>query len=288
MATFQPERAAAVLVTGGFGRVGRALRALLPENRAGGLPILWHGRQAGPGVDLAWDIGADRSVALPRRLIILHLAGRTLGSEPDLAENRRVTEALCQAARAAAACHVFVMSSAAVYAPGPLALHEADAPAPVSPYGRAKLAAERVAAETLPGPDLTVLRLANLAGADALLGNVRADVPVLLDPIAGQSGGPERSYIGPRALSAVLLALVARANGGEALPAVLNVAQPGVIAMADLLDARGQAWSFGPPRAGAIGRVVLATGLVQSLVALRPATARGLIADLDSVAGWQR
>ena len=273
--------ATGLLVTGASGRIGRALRAILPDNKAGDLPILWHGRRAGPGIDLVWDIGVNPPMTLPKGLIILHLAGRTVGNAQELDENRRAAAALCQAAPTA---HVFLMSSAAVYAPGPAPLTEADVPAPISPYGQAKLAAERAAA----GPGVTILRLANLAGADALLGNVRAGYPVVLDPIAGQAGGPERSYIGPRVLTAVLLGLVARVAAGQTLPPVLNLAQPGVIAMADLLDARGQPWSFGPERAAAVARVVLATGLLQSLFPLPQATPAGLVADLDSVPGWPR
>ena len=273
--------ATGLLVTGASGRIGRALRAILPDNKAGDLPILWHGRRAGPGIDLVWDIGVNPPMTLPKGLIILHLAGRTVGNAQELDENRRAAAALCQAAPTA---HVFLMSSAAVYAPGPAPLTEADEPAPSIPYGRAKLAAERAAA----GLGVTILRLANLAGADALLGNVRAGYPVVLDPIAGQAGGPERSYIGPRVLTAVLLGLVARVAAGQTLPPVLNLAQPGVIAMADLLDARGQPWSFGPERAAAVARVVLATGLLQSLFPLPQATPAGLVADLDSVPGWPR
>ena len=280
VATWQPDRSAAVLVTGANGRIGRALRAVLPENRAAGLPILWHGRQAGPGVDLVWDIGTNPPVVLPKGLIILHLAGRPTG---DVANHALATEAVCHAANAAAARHVFVMSSAAVYAPGPEALREDAAPGPVSDYGRAKLAAEQVAHRVLQGPGLTLLRLANVAGADALLGGCVPGRVVVLDPVAGQAGGPERSYIGPRVLADVLVGLVARVVAGRDLPLVLNVAQPRVIAMADLLAARGQPWAFGPVRAAAIARVVVDTSLLQSLISVPVATAAGLVADMDGV-----
>ncbi len=277
--------ATGLLITGANGRIGRALRAICAENRMSGLPILWHGRQEGPGVDVVWDIGKNPLAALPQGLIVLHLAGVTTGTAQDLAENARVTQAVCQAARAADALHVLVMSSAAVYAPGPDALTEADRPAPISPYGHAKLEAERVALASLPQGRVTLLRLANLAGADALLGGCRPGQTVTLDPIAGQAGGPERSYIGPRALARVLSELVALSD----LPAVLNLAQPGTVAMADLLTARGQPWTFGPPRAAAVPRVVLATdrlAALMPLVPLTPATPSGLIDDLASVAGW--
>ncbi len=269
-----------MLVTGANGRIGRALRAVLPESRAAGLPILWHGRETGPWVDLAWDIGTNPPVVLPRGLIILHLAGRIVG---DVANYALTTEAVIRAANAAGVLHVFVMSSAAVYAPGPEALREDDVPGPISDYGRAKLAAEGVAQRVLQGPGLTLLRLANVAGADALLGGCLPGRAVLLDPVAGLSGGPERSYIGPRVLACVLEALVARVVVGQDLPLVLNVAQPGVIAMADLLVARGQPWAFGPLRAAAVARVVLDTSLLQSLIALPMATAAGLVADMAGV-----
>jgi hypothetical protein len=82
-----------------------------------------------------------------------------------------------------------------------------------------------------------------------------------------------------------LAALVTQAGR---LPAVINLAQPGVIAMADLLAARGQPWCFGPPRAGAVARVVLATDVLAGLVPLPPASAASVVADLDSVPGWPR
>ena len=282
MTFFPSDSAACVLVTGASGRIGRMLRALWRDNRAGNLPVLWHGRRAGPGVDLVWDIGAEPAPGLPRGMIILHLAGRTTGSASELDDNRRATGALCRAARASAAAHVLVMSSAAVYPPGPLPIAETTRPAPVSPYGQAKLAAEQ-AATRLGGPGLTVLRLANLAGADALLGNVRADIPSVLDPVEGQPGGPERSYIGPLVLARVLQSLLTRVASGHVLPDVINLAQPGVIAMADLLNARGQRWSFGPVRAGVVARVALDTALLQGLMPVPMATPAGLIADLDAL-----
>lgn len=264
--------ATSVLITGSTGRVGGALRAVWTDNLAGGVPILWHGRRAGPGVDVVWDIGQNPPVGLPQGGIVLHLAGLTRGSVAALDENRRVTAAVCGAMPGA---HHFVMSSAAVYAPGPDPIAETTPPAPVSDYGRAKLAAEAAAF----GDRVTILRLANLAGADALLGQPAGQM-VTLDPIAGQGRGPERSYIGPRVLAQVLAGLFVRAG---ALPHVINLAQPGVIAMADLLDARGQPWRFGPPRAGAVARVVLATDVLAGLVPLPPATPDSIIADLASV-----
>lgn len=268
--------ATSVLITGSTGRVGGALRAVWADNSVGGLPILWQARRPGPGVDVAWNIGQTPPPDLPQGGIVLHLAGLTRGTAAELDENQRVTAAVCGAVRAA---HHVVMSSAAVYFPSADPIAETVPPAPISDYGRAKLAAEH-AALSVAGGRVTILRLANLAGADALLGNCRPGQVVTLDPIAGQAGGPERSYIGPRVLAQVLAGLFARVG---TLPAVINLAQPGVMAMADLLTARGQPWRFGPPRDGAVARVVLATDVLAGLVPLPPATPASLIADMASV-----
>ena len=271
-----------VLVTGTAGRVGRALRAIWGQNAGENLPILWQSRGLDAVGDLHWDIGQNPPPVLPKGLIVLHLAGKTTGA---VHENVAVTEAVCAAALAADARHVFVMSTAAVYAPGPQPLDEGTAPAPQNPYGLSKRAAELLALRMVPS-NLTLLRLANLAGADALLGTVRPHVS--LDPIEGQQGGPERSYIGPRVLAQVLASLLQRAARREDLPQVLNLAQQPPVAMADLLTARGQPWSFGPSRAVAVARVVLNTDRLATLTDLPHTSPAALIADMDSVPGWPR
>ena len=129
-----------------------------------------------------------------------------------------------------------------------------------------------------------MLRLGNLAGADALLGRCLPDKAVTLDPIAGQSRGPERSYIGPAALASVLAGLIDCVAKGQ-IPGILNIAQPPVVAMADLLDAKGQPWHFGPKNPAAVARVGLATDRLAALVPLHPATPAALIADLDQFRG---
>ena len=275
-----------LLITGAQGHVGRALRRVFDEGAALDLPVLWHGRRPGPGVDLAWDIGVGDAPDLPKGLIILHLAARLKGSAEELQENSRSTRALCQVARLSDAAHVFVMSSAAVYQPAPGELAETARTVPTGPYGQSKLDAEKVAEQVLPNGGLTLLRLANLAGGDTLFHFLRMGGPITLDPIEGQVGGPHRSYIGPRSLATCLQDLVTLAADGQTLPRVLNLAQPGVIAMADILDAVGQEWTYGPPRAAAIPSVVVATGLLQSLVRLPEASAAGLVAEVRSLPGW--
>lgn len=191
--------------------------------------------------------------------------------------------ALCRAAQAAGARHILLASTAAVYRPGPDDLDETDVPAPANPYGAAKLAAEQaaVAALTDPGsPGLTILRVGNVAGADALLGG---QGPALLDPVQEQTGGPLRSYIGPVMLAQVLAHLAARGASGAAIPPILNIAQPPVVAMADLLSAAGRPWRYGPVQPGVVPRVGLATHRLAALMPLPTATAAGIVADLASL-----
>ena len=278
----------ALLVTGSTGRIGRALRAVWSADDAPPIPVLWHGRSDAQNIDIAWDIGADPAPDLPQGLIVLHLAGVLRGSAAQLAENRISTGAVCQAAHDRKARHVFVMSSVGVYRPAAYAITELAPPDPQTDYGRSKREAEIEAEVVLTAPDapgLTILRLANLAGADALLGACQPGRSVAVDPIAGQVGGPERSYIGPRALATVLTGLIRLADQGAALPRLLNVAQPPVMAMADLLQARGQDWHFGQPRPAAVARVRVSTDRLADLLALEHASPASLIADLDSLRG---
>ncbi len=269
-----------VVVTGAAGRVGQALRAVW-GHRVAGRPILWSARTPAQSIDLPWNISQDPAPLLGAGAVFLHLAGKTSGTEAALAENRQSAEAVARAAARCKAAHVFLVSTAAVYRPSPDPIDETVLPDPVSPYGRAKRAAELA----MQGPfGLTVLRLGNLAGADVLLERARQG-RVTLDPIAGQPGGPERSYIGPRVLAAALEGLILRVDAGQTLPPVVNLAQHPPVAMADLLQAAGADWGFGAPRAEAVPRVALDVSLLSALVPLPPASAEGLMADLSSLDG---
>lgn len=272
-----------LLVTGASGRVGQLLRTALPGSRLGGVQVLWHARNPGPGIDIAWAIGRQAPPDLPPGTPILHLAGRTSGSEAALADNLALAQEVADLALRLDA-PLLHMSTAAVYAPAPRDLTEDDIPAPASAYGQAKLHAEQALTQALPKGAFSLLRMANLAGADTLFGNMKAGLPLTLDPVPGQSRGPIRSYIGPVALAGVLDALVGRLAAGQPLPTVLNLAQPGALAMADVLDAAGASWTWGPPRPAAIPRVTLSSARLAALVALQPATPAGLVAELAALA----
>ncbi|MCJ8138334.1 NAD-dependent epimerase/dehydratase family protein [Falsirhodobacter halotolerans] len=235
-----------LIVTGATGRLARLLRPHWPD-------AIWLARGD------AWPQGRGGT--------ILNLAGVTDPQGPMEDNVTTAAAALAEGARRGA--RVFLMSSAAVYGTASGDLTEDMAPTPVSPYGAAKARMEDLA-RTAQIP-VCVLRLGNVAGADALL---RATPPVTLDPVAG-GRGPVRSYIGPATLAHVLRALMHIPD----LPPVLNIAAPGPVAMADLLDAAGLPWAFGPPRAGAIPRVALCTARLQALVPLPPADPAAMIAE---------
>ena len=254
------------------------------------MPVVRTERPAGAADDtgpLFWDHLSEVPDDWPEGAVILHLAGVVPGAGGDMERNRDLALALVRAARARRAAHVLFASSVAVYRPGPGFLDEGAPPDPPSAYGRSKRAAEDALRDGLAGSGtgLTCLRIANLAGADALLGGALGrQGPVVLDHVAGMPAGPERSYVGPQTLARVLARLAELAAQPGALPEVLNLAQPGAVAMGDLLTAAGIAWRFGPDPAPA-PRVVVDTARLQRLMALPPATPEGLVGELASLKG---
>jgi nucleoside-diphosphate-sugar epimerase len=221
--------------------------------------------------------------------VVLALAGVTGGSAEALRGNVTLSLAACDLARRQGARHVFLCSSAAVYGRGQgQDLAEDAVLAPANDYGRAKCEMEAAARawqaqRPVGGPGLTLLRIGNVAGFDALLGQAVPGREVTLDPIAGQAGGPERSYIGPVTLARVLGDLCGLAVRGAALPEVVNVCAAPPVRMADLLEAAGLAWRHGPENPAAIARVALDNRRLAGLVAL-PDTA-GSVAQM--VAEWR-
>lgn len=262
-----------LLVTGGSGRLGRLLQHCWHGKELGNLAPVFLGRQD-------WDILGPSSPCFQAGDIVLDLAGVVRG---DFELNPEISQRVAILA-AEAGAELIHMSSAAVYRGGSQPMREDDAPNPHSPYGLSKLRAERVVFKTMPSAH--VLRLANVAGADALLTGLRTKGPLLLDPVPGQTGGPIRSYIGPLTFAKVMAALLGRLERGEAVPSVLNIAQPGPLAMADLLDADGHPWNFGPTRDGVLAKMELSTDLLQACCDLPFASASGVLAELRMLGEW--
>ena len=212
--------------------------------------------------------------------VVLSLAGPTR-PDADHGLHAELAEAVLDAReRAGRRIPVLLISSAAVYGPCGGSLQEDATCEPGSDYGRGKLVMERSAAGTSDA--VHVLRLGNVAGADALLGGVVPGRGVVLDRFA-DGATPSRSYIGPIALARVLGWLSMRAMSGQKLPGVLNVAA-GQVEMAALLDAAGVAWVPRSAPPNAIREVRLDTGRLDAMTSLAPAarTAVGMVAE------WRR
>lgn len=259
------------LMVGASGRVGRLLDAawrLAPPHAEVSRQYRNSVRRAadlrwapldGPGRFLDWceDAGAPD--------VMIVLAG-VVQARPGRAfdEDAAVANACLAAAAEAGVRRCLVASSAAVY--GTTAgrpSRECDPLCPTTDYGRSKVATEEICSEwRRRGLDVTALRIGNVAGADALLGQDRpqAASPIVLDRFADGSG-PVRSYIDPPTLASVLGTL----GGSTELPPALNVAAPGAVAMADLLEAAGLPWRWTPAPGTALPRLVLDCGRLAAL-----------------------
>lgn len=232
-----------LLVLGATGRLGRLLRKVWPKNA----PARWHSRMPQDGY-VACDIldDPDGLVRVMRGArAVVCLAGvtdsRALRTGASLRDNSRIAQAAVQASARSGVPRVFLASSAAVYGRAQSPLHEEKVGTDLSPYGRAKLEMEQAASAlgAAHGVDVCNLRIGNVAGADAVLGQWKPGFA--LDTFADGTT-PRRSYIGPESLAKAIVAV----SWSESLEDCLNVAAPDVTAMGDLLDAADLSWT--PPR----------------------------------------
>lgn len=204
-----------VAVLGGTGTLGRIMQVSWPEAQ-------YFGRSATPREVEGATCLIDMRGIVPGR--------------GDLQQNIAIAQQALDLAQTAGIAHVILPSTAAVYdrLPGP---QREDQAAPRSEYAKSKIAMEEMAAAH--PQSATALRIGNVAGADAVLGQWRPGFA--LDQLADGTT-PRRTYIGLQSFGLGLKALAACAD----LPAVLNFAAPAVIEMGALLDAAGLAWSPRP------------------------------------------
>jgi UDP-glucose 4-epimerase len=259
-----------ILLVGATGRVGRLLCHHWPAdpNRPQLLPVRRRA-EAGTSDGLVWSPLEGPQALLwnpthPPPVALVMMAGVTPGPAVDdaaLAVNRTLAEACLDAARQAGIGRVLLASSAAVYGlhPDGLALDETAPTAPISAYGRAKLDMEAAAAPARDaGLNVTLLRIGNVAGADALLGPLTGlhpdeHPPLRIDAFA-DGLGPLRSYIGAASLARVLARLSCLPGPG---PDVLNIAAPDPVRMTALAEAAGWPFLFTPAPDGARQAVTL-------------------------------
>jgi len=233
-----------ILITGSGGRLGRLLYAARGLCGSPGLELVFQSR--GPDRDVQWR-PEDPVDLLPECDALVALWGGTSGTDEDLALNARLVRLTCDVARARNASRVFHLSSAAVYGPG-IRMSEEMPTRPLNAYGQAKLDMEAVARATSADLSQSVLRLANIVGADSLGPGLASDKDIYLDRF--QDGrGPVRSYIGATDFLKVLCGL--SMVDAKYLPFVLNIAAPEPVAMDSLANAAGKTvvWRQAPDHA---------------------------------------
>lgn len=261
-----------ILLLGASGRLGRMLRRFWPQPDE----LICQSRQARPGF-ITFDPLVEREKILDAARdvrAVICLAGVT--PPADIAEFAQNTDLALAAVDAATDAHVFLTSSAAVYGRGGGRLAEDTVCTPVSPYGTAKLQMEVAVLKQVrdTGKVATVLRIGNVAGADAILGGWRNGMQ--LDQLPNDRT-PSRSYIGPKTLSRVIHALTLVSD----LPEILNITAPGSVQMGDLLDAAELPWTLRPAPPQVIGDVTLCTRLLERYVSFdaKDSTADGLVSE---------
>lgn len=263
-----------LVILGASGRVGQMLCHLW---RAGVLDFgpnpLWQYRVPAQTKQqdqaLIWDILHQPPADLTPTGVICLAGGPTEAANADLA---------MAAVTFAKGAPVLFASTQAVYGPQTGCLHETDPCTPMGGYGTTKLAAERAIAAH---PNTTSLRIGNVVGAD-MLSRKMAEGPVMLDQFPdGQA--PHRMMIGPQSFGQACIDLLAL----EQRPKVVNLAQPGLVAMDAMLEAAEAAWSWQPAPEAALPVLEMDLGLVQSLISLPRAAPAALIAEARA-AGWER
>lgn len=252
--------AAPLLVLGAGGRVGRRLRSVWPV----AIPARWHSRRPQSGCEHCDLLSEPDQLARMADgcAAILCLAGVTdrshgkNGAAYD--ENSRLAQAAIIAAQRSGCPRVLLSSSAAVYGRAGGVLFEGNTGKDLSRYGLAKREMEEVGTALAEATCVNVcsLRIGNIAGADAILGGWH--LGFALD-VFDDGRTPQRSYLGFRVLADIVQDLMIAAN----LPPALNVAQPGLMAMGDLLDAAGLPWRKRKAQADAIKTVHLSTNLLE-------------------------
>jgi nucleoside-diphosphate-sugar epimerase len=269
---------ARVLILGASGRLGGILRR---HWSAQGATPVWQFRRA-PLTSVATGSVhlCDPLAGLPQCGpvdVVLGLAG-VVPAKGDVSLNSDLGLAAVDCAVGLRARHVFLSSSAAVYGPSTTLLGEQGGAFPVSAYGRAKLEMEQAALARAArhGIAVTALRIGNVAGADALLG--QSGESRRIDQFS-DGHGPVRSYIGPVEFARLVQALVQLACGGLRLPARLNLALEGGVEMADLCDAAGVPFQWHPAPETALQSVVLDVTQLARLVPLPKAEAAEIVAD---------
>lgn len=265
-----------ILLLGAGGRLGRMLLKYWPvsgqlrgQSRQNTDGLLQFDPLASPN-DLIAASSDVQAVICLSGITPAHAAasGDAMGLNTDLA--------LAAIDAAPASARVFVASSAAVYGAAEGPHFEGTTVSPVSEYGHAKLEMEQAALAQGAGR-VCVLRIGNVAGADAILGGWQEGMGLDLLP---DGRTPRRSYIGPQSLAKAVHAL----SVAQTVPDVINIAASGAVEMGSLLDAAGLKWVARTPGINVIEEVVLDTCRLEEFYRFGPVECT----PRDMVAQWNR
>lgn len=261
------------LIMGASGQVGQMLYRLWDDGALdfGPKPPVWQVRRDTIRLKqgLHWDILKEEVPDIRPSAVICLAGGPHVETNSDLAE---------KAVQIAQEAPLLYASSQTVYGPQTGALTEQDECKPTGSYGLQKLAAEQALA---PYDNAICLRIGNVVGADSLL-RAAKECPVVLDQFPDGSG-PFRMMIGMQTLGQAFIDLIAC---GTIEDRILNLAQPGITAMADLLGALGATWRWQPAPATAIPSLALDLAAVLRHIDLPPASPDQLVLEAKQ-AGWR-
>lgn len=266
------------LLLGGTGCVGRMLATLWPQD----MPApLWQRRTGAAALqddDIIWDILETAAPALPRPVSAVIVLAGVLGGAPEaLQQNTPLAKAGCALA-AKLGVKTLLASSQAVYGRQKGAMLETASPVPATPYGQAKWNMEQAVSGQA---DVTCLRIGNVAGCDGLF-TAMARGPVQIDQFSdGQ--GPRRMMIGPRDFARTLASLSATPSP---LPAALNIASPGLVAMSAMAEDAGVAWAWKPAPPDALAVLEMDVSALLRHITLSPATAQDIVSQARA-GGWK-
>ncbi len=261
-----------ILVLGAGGKVGTLLRRYWARTLPRGARPVCQSRTRAADDVVVWRPG-DRRRDLPAASTILALWGATPRAGEPLSLNEALGIEALEIARAIGARRVLLASSAAVYTGSDKACHaETDTPpVPASAYGQSKLRMEHAATEWLARqshpPQVSILRMGNVVGADMLFAELDRGGPVCLDRFAS-GRGPARSYLTIPDLARVVQAIAAmpeRALNGASVR-ILNTAGSRPLAMADLARLAGRQITWRTAPGAALEHLELDTSRLNALV----------------------
>ena len=247
----------------------------------------WKGQARQSGFDVKWDGRFDRShpPVLQEGATLINMIGGTGHQREDLtALNVDFVRDLLERAANAGVAHVILASSAAVYGNGTGAPFEEDAAlAPLTPYGRSKAAMEDVAHDLVArnaSPPVTILRIANVAGSDALTSVARSasleGKPMSIHRFPSGKAAL-RSYIGPKDLFDCVSALSANTPDGIQ---TFNICAPAPVRLDALLSSYqsalfpGLTFTDEPAPDGIPEEVVLSTKKLETIISLDQSTSQ--------------